>query len=181
MDTNSQPVKPNSSSGNTKTTSRNGAVKIFKVALFMIRRRHSKKPKASVDMGADKGLWRRLLGSIRPLHIHGNEPPPTAARDMSLPPSKPKEDFEEALMPLPSHSTSPSSSSLSRTSRSSSFGTSQYASASSLQEFDDNTDGDDDENEIHEDNGGDEMIDAKAEEFIAQFYEQMRRQRYNNY
>lgn len=143
----------------------------------MIRRRQSKKQKASVDMGADhKGLWRRLLGSVRPLHIHGNVSPPTAARDTSLPPLKRKEDFEEALAtPLPSHSTSPSSSSVSRTSRCSSFGTSQYASATNLEELDDNTDGDDDEN------GGDEMIDAKAEEFIAQFYEQMRRQRYDNY
>ncbi|CAK9310151.1 unnamed protein product [Citrullus colocynthis] len=185
MDSKPQPVKPTSNSGNTKKKS-GGAVQIFKVVLFMLRRRQSKKPKVSVDMGSEKGLWRRLLGSIRPLHIQGNKSPPTVARvDMSLAPSKPKKEvFEGALMPLPSPSPSPSpslsSSSFSRTSRSSSFGTSQYASATNLQELDDNIDGNNDKSAMEDDNGGDEMIDAKAEEFIAQFYEQMRRQRCNN-
>ncbi|XP_038896144.1 uncharacterized protein LOC120084438 [Benincasa hispida] len=182
MDPKSQPIKPPSNSDNTKSKKSGGAVQIFKVAFFMLRRRRSKKSKASVDMGSDKGLWRRLLGSMRPLHIQGNASPPTTAQvDMPLAPSESKEVFEEALMPLPSPSPSPSpsSSSFSHTSRSSSFGTSQYASAPNLQELDDNTEGDDDENAIENDNGGDEMIDAKAEEFIAQFYEQMRRQRHN--
>lgn len=172
MDPKSQPVKPTSDSGKAKKKS-GGAVQIFKVALFMLRRR-SKKSKAPVDMGSDKGMWRRLLGSMRPLHIQGNESSPTAIEaDMTLTLSKSKEDFEESSMPLSSSSPSPSlsSSSFSHASRSSSFGTSQYASANNLQELDENSD--------DNDNGGDEMIDAKAEEFIAQFYEQMRRQRRN--
>lgn len=174
MDLKSQPtltVEPTSDSDKANKSG-GGADHIFKLTFFMLRRRRSKKSKETVDMGSDKGMWRRLLGSMRPLHIQGNEsPPPTAAKvDKSSSPSKPKEEFEESPMALPSVLSS-SSSSISHVSRCSSFGTSQYASA--------NSDGDDDDNAIEDDGGGDEMIDAKAEEFIAQFYEQIRRQRHN--
>ncbi|GMQ00274.1 hypothetical protein CsSME_00047429 [Camellia sinensis var. sinensis] len=53
---------------------------------------------------------------------------------------------------------------------------SRYASALNLQELDD------DESDARiNDNGGDEMIDAKAEEFIAQFYHQIRVQAVERY
>lgn len=51
---------------------------------------------------------------------------------------------------------------------------SRYASAQNLQELDREGGGGNDDDC---DYGGDEMIDAKAEVFIAQFYEQMRLQR----
>ena len=56
-------------------------------------------------------------------------------------------------------------------SSSSEDGMSCYASAVNLQELNK----DNDEDDEYED-GGDEMIDAKAEEFIAQFYQQMKLQ-----
>lgn len=61
---------------------------------------------------------------------------------------------------------------------------SQYASANNLQElYGENNINDDDEEEEDPDQafdamGGDDMIDAKAEIFIAQFYEQMRLQKW---
>ncbi|KAG6575790.1 hypothetical protein SDJN03_26429, partial [Cucurbita argyrosperma subsp. sororia] len=168
MDLKSQPI---SNSGQTKKKS-NRAMQIFKLSLFMLRRR-SKKSKASVDMGSDKGLWQRLLASIRPLHIEDNESPPTIVHTSLAP--KPKEVYEESPIPLSSSPSSSFSSStlFSCTSMSSSFCTRQHASEPNLQELDNDSESDNDENTI---DGGDEMIDAKADEFIAQFYEQMRRQ-----
>ncbi|XP_022152757.1 uncharacterized protein LOC111020397 [Momordica charantia] len=173
-------IEPTSDLSEAKNNT-NGAGQIFKVAFFMLRRRQSKKSKVSVDMGPDKGMWRRLLGSMRPLHIHDNEESaPVATVESVTPSTKSKEDFEDAL-PMALPSPSPLSSS-SPTSRSSSFNTSHYVSAANLQDLDDiGNDDNDDQRSTRDDGEGDEMIDAKAEEFIAQFYEQMRRQRYDIY
>ncbi|KAG7025579.1 hypothetical protein SDJN02_12076, partial [Cucurbita argyrosperma subsp. argyrosperma] len=174
MDPTPPHVEPSADSGKAKKKS-GGVMKIFKVALFMLRRR-SNKSKATVDTGSDKSVWRRLVGSMRPLHVQGNESPP-----MSLPPLKSKKNLEELPTTWSLSPSSPSSSlSFTRTSRSSSFGTSKYASAINLQELDGRNDDDNDKNVIEDNNGGDEMIDAKAEEFIAQFYEQMRLQHRND-
>lgn len=55
---------------------------------------------------------------------------------------------------------------------------SQYASANNLQELygESSDDEEEDPDQVFDAIGADEMIDAKAENFIAQFYEQMRRQ-----
>ncbi|XP_011079593.1 uncharacterized protein LOC105163072 [Sesamum indicum] len=52
---------------------------------------------------------------------------------------------------------------------------SQYASATSLRDLDvsDDEEGEEDPDEVFDAITGDEMIDAKAEEFIAQFYRQI--------
>ncbi|XP_023004875.1 uncharacterized protein LOC111498054 [Cucurbita maxima] len=175
MDPTPPHVEPSTDSGKAKKKS-GGVMKIFKVALLMLRRR-SNKSKATVDTGSDKSVWRQLVGSMRPLHVQGNESPPT----ISLPPLKPKKNLEELPTTCSLSPSSPSSLlSFTRTSRSSSFGTSKYASAINLQELEGRNDDDNDKNVIEDDNGGDEMIDAKAEEFITQFYEQMRRQHHND-
>lgn len=56
---------------------------------------------------------------------------------------------------------------------------SRYASAKDLLELDlkgESSDDDDDSDEEMDNNVGDEMIDAKADEFIAKFYNQMKLQ-----
>ena len=53
---------------------------------------------------------------------------------------------------------------------------SQYASASNLQDLDEQEEDEDDPDKVFDAIGADDMIDAKAELFILQFYQQMRRQ-----
>ncbi|MCD7453850.1 hypothetical protein HAX54_022346 [Datura stramonium] len=112
--------------------------------------------------------WKKLVGCMRPLHLQDNQSPPSPH---PLPPPSPSVESCE-------HFSSPYSPSLST----SSAGTmSQYASANNLQELFGENDDDDEEEEdpdqVFDAIGADEMIDVKAENFIAQFYEQMRRQR----
>lgn len=107
--------------------------------------------------------WKKLVGSMRPLHLQDNQSPPSPP---ALPPpvkttSLPV-DFSDQLY-------SPSSSSVSTMS--------QYASANNLQELYNESDSEEeDPDQVFDAIGADEMIDTKAENFIAQFYEQMRRQ-----
>ncbi|KAF3436516.1 hypothetical protein FNV43_RR23608 [Rhamnella rubrinervis] len=138
---------------------RRGGVRLLKVALFMIRRRSEKSK--SVDV-ASRGLWKRLVGSMRPLHLQGNpaSPPPVIKNEPNMTPRS--ELYEDVQL-------GPHSPRGAMSSASSEDGMSRYASAVNLQELDP-TNGED---EID----GDDMIDAKAEEFIAQFYEQMKLQR----
>lgn len=161
---------------------RRGALQMLMVALFMIRRRSGKsKP---VD-ATSRGMWNRLVGSMRPLHLQGNESPSTKE------PAHTRSFSQKGYDVVFHQQTSPTASSFSSTSfyedgmssRHASAGNlqeldteSRYASATNLQELDES-----EENEIeYVENGGDEMIDVKADEFIAQFYQQMRLQRLNS-
>ncbi|KAI4387238.1 hypothetical protein MLD38_005083 [Melastoma candidum] len=56
---------------------------------------------------------------------------------------------------------------------------SRYASAINLRELGETDDNDNKEGNGRDDDGGDKMIDLKAEDFIARFYEEMRIQNHN--
>lgn len=158
---------------NNKTTADNagarkkggaGAAHLLKAASFILRR--SKKPKPSqVDVASN------------PLHVDSNNSSPRpsieAVRSPSLSPPMVEHDFEEVCL-SPMSQAGESSSSCSEAS------TSRFASAVNLQELErkELVDGD----AAYEECGGDEMnIDAKAEQFIAQFYEQIRLQRVESF
>lgn len=167
----------------TATKKRRGGVQFLKVALFMIRRRSGKSK--SVDV-ASKGIWRNLVGSMRPLHLQSNASPPPSIEgapnmtsmserydDVMLPPASPGSSISSMSSEDGMSSRYASAVNLQELDKESS---SRYASAVNLQELDKECDDDlvgGDEVLVVDD----ELIDAKAEEFIAQFYEQMRLQR----
>ncbi|PON61670.1 cotton fiber protein [Parasponia andersonii] len=173
---------------------RRGAAHLIKVALYMIRRR-SRKSNKSVDM-ASGGMWNRLVGSMRPLHhLHSHSSPNLLALKNELH----DHDHDVIISSVQAAPMSPGASSITTSSSSDQDGMSRYASAANLQELDTESryasavnlrdldhETDESESEDHhqttsyDENGGDEMIDAKAEEFIAQFYEQIRLQRLNS-
>lgn len=156
---NNKNVNANVNNDEVTVKKRRGGVRLLKVALFMIRSRSEKSK--SVDV-VSRGLWKRLVGSMRPLHLQSNTLPPPAIRNelkMTPPTSERYEDVQFG----PHSPVGPMSSASSEDSMS------RYASAVNLQELDP-TNGEDE-------NSGDDMIDAKAEEFIAHFYEQMKLQR----
>ncbi|PON72428.1 cotton fiber protein [Trema orientale] len=172
---------------------RRGAAHLIKVALYMIRRRSGKSK--SVDM-ASGGMWNRLVGSMRPLHhLHSHSSPSLLALK-----NEPHDhDHDVIIRSVQEAPMSPGASSITTSSSSDQDRMSRYASAANLQELDTESryasavnlrdldhETDESESEDHhqtssyDENGGDEMIDAKAEEFIAQFYEQIRLQRLNS-
>ncbi|GAB2226440.1 hypothetical protein Droror1_Dr00022248 [Drosera rotundifolia] len=134
-------------------------------ALFMLRRK-AKKPKSLTPIA-------RLFFSVSNLHLqdkptlHSPPPPPVTL------------EAGEEPEPLVTSNSTPLLEFGFTSPLSSSGGMSRYASAQNFQELD-NEDGDYDEesnNDAYYDGiVGDEMIDAKAEEYIAKFYQQMRRQ-----
>ncbi|KAK7356353.1 hypothetical protein VNO80_15623 [Phaseolus coccineus] len=170
-----------------------GSKNIFKVALFMMRGR-SRKSKILVD-DESKSVWRKIVASMRPLHLQGDQSPrhhnneniPQSKTIITSTPFANVDHGDDAFDSASEYSPSPCSS--------------RYASAVGLnemvQEAENEKDGvkeknNDDVNSDEEDglkerntNGdnndgeGDEMIDAKAEEFIAEFYHQMRLQRFD--
>lgn len=155
--------------------------------MFMLRRGSNKKSKSVHLEVASKGIWKKVVGAMRPLHQipNQNSPPPS----IDLPagtPTNPKgidsfHSFHDELAPPMSpmspqvHPDTPSSSS-----SSSVDSMSRYASAQNLQELDRSEESNGCDIVIEDDAdyfyGGDALIDAKADEFIAQFYEQMRLQ-----
>lgn len=146
-----------------------GAMHILQLAFFMLRRRHRSDGKSKPTsfegqaqaVASTKGTWKRLVGSIRPLHLQttSNPTPPSSVHR-----SAPSERYEDVLPPPMSPARTDDLSSEDGM-------TSRYTSAVNLQELD-RTDEDNDNAAIVNAN-----IDAKAEEFIAQFYQQMRLQR----
>lgn len=182
---------------------RRGAMQLIKVALFMLRRRSGKAN--SVDVVASRGMWNRLVGSIRPLHLQNNGSPRHNSSHNSKKSIIPEVDQDQRNDDVISNVTSilqqpmspAASSSYSSSASSGQDGMSSYASVGNLQELEsrytsavnlrdlDSSCEDEEEEESkcgygYDENGGDEMIDVKAEEFIAQFYEQMRLQRLNS-
>ncbi|XP_031121871.1 uncharacterized protein LOC116024967 [Ipomoea triloba] len=104
--------------------------------------------------------WKNIVGSMRPLTLQQKSP--------AVSPSPTVEDLQALVpqggleSPAPSYVSSSGSSS-------------RYASAANLQELD-SCDDVDDPDEVFDAITGDDMIDAKAEQFINQFYQQMRLQ-----
>ncbi|KAK9139222.1 hypothetical protein Scep_008903 [Stephania cephalantha] len=129
-------------------------------------RRPSSAAKSSPARIASKPFWKSLVVAVRPLHHLSRPPHPL------LP--KPDHSFNEPQSPVALISEPSSARSLDRDQDS------VYASAQNLQELDKSSEQEiDDHYDDHgQDNiNGDEMIDSKAEEFIAHFYAQMRLQR----
>ncbi|XP_009785246.1 uncharacterized protein LOC107782738 [Nicotiana tabacum] len=156
---------------NTKEKKKQGAFSFLRAASLKLRRRsidlkHQKISQELVPNADSKGdNWKKLVGSMRPLHLQDNQSPPTPHQPPPVKsPSPMVECCENVSSPSPSTS---------------SAGTmSQYASANNLQELygESSDDEEEDPDQVFDAIGADEMIDAKAENFIAQFYEQMRRQ-----
>ncbi|XP_045796730.1 uncharacterized protein LOC123890995 [Trifolium pratense] len=163
LDHNPQPKKTSKRSKN-----------IFKVVLLMMRGHSRKSTKAVFPVEDEsKSTWRKIVGSMRPMHLQSNQSPPriingennlknVAIEENNNVDIQGKDGFD--YEPESSLSPSPDSS------RYVSATNSLYASAVGLNEMVE----EEKEEEIGDD--GDDMIDAKAEEFIAQFYQEMRLQ-----
>ena len=149
---------------------------ILRVANYMLSLKSGKSKTAHTDVVSK---WKKLLSSMRPLHINSSRstqrsitdavPMATLTSKEVYAPSAASEDVEQLEVFTPPWSPGPKS-----TAGSSSGQTSQYASAQNLQELDDQRDEDDEDDSYYDDKYGDEMIDMKAEEFIAKFYDQMK-------
>lgn len=190
---------------------------LFRTAMVLFRNRPNEKPKAVDIFNVPKcneksksdGKWKKVVVSMRPLHMQDS---------LSTPPQSPVPDKAFCVASTSTSTTSErsedeffaSSPSLSATS----WGTSSYASTTSLQDLagsgtlkqsestnslrkmSDNMnryasalnlydlgmdekieeDVEDDDDNVLENFEADNMIDAKADEFIARFYEQLRSQ-----
>ncbi|XP_073038004.1 uncharacterized protein [Primulina eburnea] len=159
--------EPYAGKGNKKS----GAFGLFKAAMFMIRKGPKEKAAKNYSIPDEdsNANWTKLVGSIRPLHMQESVPSPPSSVASDRTPTRP-EMYEETIVPA-SPATPFSSASMS-----------QYASAVSLRDLMDSSDGEEEEDpdEVFDAVCGDEMIDAKAEEFIAKFYEQIRIQNTTN-
>lgn len=172
-----------------------GSFNLFKAAMLMMTRKSGNNQKRKPSKGGkeiespqpkeqpqEKGKelvvpsskgenWKTLVRSIRPLHVPDNKSP-------TITPSPTVENLED-LAREGSSSSFPSPSSCEVSSNCS---MSQYASATNLQDLDvDNNstaadEKEEDPDEVFDAITGDDMIDAKAELFIAQFYQQMKLQ-----
>lgn len=132
--------------GDARRKKKSGAFGIFRAALFMLS-----------DKISNNSDWTKIVGSMRPLHV-----PET--------PESPMHAISPANDGYPSASPAPSTSS---------GGTmSQYESALNLRDLCDSDDEEEekDPDEVFDAITGDEMIDTKAEEFIAQFYREIHHQ-----
>ncbi|KAE9589482.1 hypothetical protein Lal_00000612 [Lupinus albus] len=160
---------------------KHGTKNIFKVALFMMRGGHKKSKLLLKDDGSGS-IWRKLVGSMRPLHLQNNQSPiqtPKAKTILTLP-------YENNTNNIDIHQGEVDGfDSASEFANSPSPASSRYASAVGLNEMvqdeenhkEEVKEEEEEENVMEEDYGnGDEMIDAKAEEFIAQFYRDMKLQ-----
>lgn len=116
---------------------------------------------ADPKVNQGKNNWKNIVGSMRPLTLQEKSP--------AVSPSPTVGDLQ-ALIPQGLSSPAPS--------YMSSTGTmSRYASAVNLQELDVcDSEKEEDPDEVFDAITGDDMIDVKAEEFINQFYQQMRLQ-----
>jgi len=171
---NMQPLltDPQASAGRKKP----GGMNIFRAA--MLRRRRCAKKKAGVSIDSDpssRGMLTKVVGSMRPLHLHGHRSPQHPRASGSVTPPSTNEGYEDELL-SPVSAPRKMTRSSSRSSASEEGG-SWFASAVNLADLDCGSEDSDHDHGIEE---GDETIDVKAEQFIAQFYEQMRTQNYNH-
>ena len=137
-------------------------IQVLKVAIFTIRHRSSKSKAPPVAIDSSTGTWGKIVSSVRPLHLQTTESPPPATLN-----AQPHHDDNHAGME--SSGSALGSPNLDECSN--------YASAIGLSDLLEDEGEESNKEEMFCDDEGDEMIDAKAEDFIAQFYEQMRMQR----
>ncbi|RAL42070.1 unnamed protein product [Cuscuta campestris] len=148
--------------GSFKKKNRSKSFSLLKAALNIFSPENEKSRPSSAKKKKTKsgGDWKTVVGSMRPLTLQDRSPTP------SLPSMSPSCSYENLATltgsPSPSHVSSCGSSTMSR-----------YASATNLQDLDA---AGSDPDEVFDAIEGDEMIDVKAEEFIARFYQQMKLQ-----
>ncbi|GMJ01035.1 hypothetical protein HRI_003772700 [Hibiscus trionum] len=135
---------------------------VVKAMLYMLHSKSSKSKPAQHNNTVPKFSWKRVIGSMRPMHLQSNRSPSHIIKAVE---SGTVLEHEEANLG-PSSLTAVSISSFDSV-----CDMSEYESPSN-QEVHVTEPGE--EECWFDDGGGDEMIDAKAEEFIAQFYQQMR-------
>ncbi|XWS36122.1 hypothetical protein CRYUN_Cryun20dG0057300 [Craigia yunnanensis] len=167
----------------------NVAKEMLKVALFVLRLKSSKSKSKSIQANVvSRFYWKGLVRSMCPMHLQSNQSPSPAIETnpaiMPEPESIPvSEQTDDAII----LSLSPMADVFAR---SPAFSISSYGSESDMSQYkspnlnlqeihvikpcEEIT-----EDEWYDDDGGEEMIDAKAEEFIAYFYEKMRLQNLN--
>lgn len=136
-----------------KKKKKSGAFGIFRAALNILRKRTDEKEAATMKKERSNGGggdWRNIVQSMRPLHV---------------PASPSRGGFDGSASPAPSCSGS-------------SCGTmSQYASATNLRDLcNEDEEEQRDPDEVFDAIDGDELIDAKAEEFISRFYKSIHHQ-----
>ncbi|XP_014511757.1 uncharacterized protein LOC106770463 [Vigna radiata var. radiata] len=164
-----------------------GLKNFFKVALFMMRSGRSRKSKIIVDEES-KNVWRKIVGSMRPLHMPTDQ---STLCDNSKNIAQSKMVTSTPFSDCVDHGDDAFDSTSVFTCQSSRC-SSRYASAVGLNEMEQEAENNNNNNKGEEegvmeknsngdsnDGEGDEMIDAKAEEFIAEFYHQMRLQDLN--
>lgn len=164
------------------TKKKRSPMHILRVANYMLSLKSGKSKTAHTDAVSK---WKKLLSSMRPLHINSNQSAQRSIGDRApMAPLTSKEVVEQSKVYAPSAASedveqfelfTPPWSPAPKSTGSSSGQTSRYASAQNLQELDDQSD-EDDEDSYYDDKFGDEKIDMKAEEFIAKFYGQMKLQ-----
>ncbi|XWS46582.1 hypothetical protein CRYUN_Cryun14cG0080400 [Craigia yunnanensis] len=172
-----------------KKRKRSTPMEVLKAALFVLRLKSSKSKSKSIQANvASNFSWKGLVGSMRPMHLQSHESPPLAIEAKPAIMPEPEsihvgEQTVEAIMPL----LSPMVDVLTR---SPAFSISSYGSVSDMSQYESpklnleeiyviKPSEEVTEEEWYDNDGGDEMIDAKAEEFIAHFYEQLRLQNLN--
>lgn len=141
---------------------RHGSKNIFKVALLKVRGRSQKSKVLLID-DESRSTWRKLLGSMRPLHLQNSQSSPKSP-EIPHTMKSPSEHGKDGFDSLPNSPISPY------------LSCSRYASAIGLNEMVQEEEEEIVEKGDHSD--GDDMIDAKAEEFIAEFYLQMKLQKF---
>ncbi|CAH8305320.1 unnamed protein product [Eruca vesicaria subsp. sativa] len=181
-------IEPINKSPTMKTKKISRGMHVFSVVMFMLRRRRRRK-------AFNTRFWRRVVESVRKVHSEITIMPKSKSTNtILLPPAPPPatengqnggddadgddvvvvaDESRDRLTEATEVFTAASSSS--------SSGISGYASAMSLRDldhhYDEDEDEDDDDADCYSDvEGGDEMIDEKAEEFIVRFYAQMKMQ-----
>lgn len=158
---------PYAGKGNKKS----GAFGLFKAAMYMMRKGPKEKAvkNYSIPDQDSNANWKKLVGSMRPLHMQEGVPSPPSSVGSDCTPTR-RGMYDETIV-LESPATPASSASMS-----------QYASAVSLRDLVDSSDDEEEEDpdEVFDAVCGDEMIDVKAEEFIAKFYQQIRIQNTTN-
>lgn len=176
---NATSAKPPAMNDKKMKKKKSGSFGIFKAALFMLKKKNgnkSSKNSIAKQDAAETANWTKLVDSMRPLHLQeANAMSP--ASSVSGDESPPSLAVVEDVMAQPPYSPSAASTSTST-------GTmSKFASAQSLRDLycssddeNEDDDGDDDPDAMFDALGGDEMIDAKADEFIARFYKQIHMQ-----
>lgn len=164
------------------------SLRFIKGVLYLLNlNRRSKKTSKSlhVEVVASSELLNKVFGTMRPLHVAHNcsiLPSNTSSASFPSPLSLEGNKFEDTESPSPGVLSLKSNSSYSSFVTVSEMGNAtEYGSLNNLLEPENLIQEcrDDDDHEIVDD-VGDEMIDVKAEQFIARFYEQIRIQSWNN-